>query len=392
MFKKTLITATILLSSTAMAAGITIKSEDSIPATKLPVVFNIKNSSGVDFRTVAKDLEQTGKIKAYFGSCSSIEKNIHRQVACVTTSGYSVEVKVPRTGGGRIFTTPLVNDSPLPIADSIFKSALNTKASPFLVEIAYVSKNKRTGIYKLAVANYNGTNARVLLTSPQPILSPSWSHDGKYITYVSYETVRGSIFVHDIHSNRRVKVFEQRGLNAYPSFGTTDDELLLSVSGENENSHIYTLNILSKRLARTKNVRKNINAIYPRKIQNNEFVFVTLDGKDVPYLMVRDSKGNSRYVKRYPLNAPSTDKNGDIVAINGASLVRMDFNGKTWGNNKTISTDRSIESPSISNNGVSIFYVFEKNGKNLIANSLISDEKLITISSPTENIIQVSAF
>ena len=63
-----------------------------------------------------------------------------------------------------------------------------------------------------------------------------------------------------------------------------------------------------------------------------------------------------------------------------------------WSREDVIAKDSTIESPSISFNGQSIFYIFEKNGKNLIANSLISGKKIITISSPTENIIQVSAF
>lgn len=392
MIKKSLIAALIGLSGTALANGITIKSNVGLSASKSPVVFDIKNSTDLDFKSIASDLEQTGRIEPYFGSCESIESKIHRQVACVTTSGYSINIKVPSANGFKNISSPITEDSSLPVADSIYKAALSTNASPFLVRIAYVSKNKHTGTYKLAVANYNGSNARVLLTSPEPILSPSWSPDGKYITYTSYETVRGSIFVHDVRTNRRAKVFEQRGLNAYPTFGANDHTLLLSASGENEKSHIYKLNILSKTLAKTKNTDKFINAVYPRETPNGRFVFVTLGKHDVPYLMERNKNGSSHYVKRTPLNAPSVDKHGDIVAISGAKLVKMEFDGEKWGKMKVLAENRTIESPSISNNGVSVFYIFEKKGKNLIANSLISGKKIITISSSSENIIQVSAF
>ncbi|MGR5365803.1 hypothetical protein [Photobacterium damselae] len=392
MIKKSILLGLLTISTASFANGITIKSDANLDANKSPVVFEINNQTGINFKTVAKDLEQTGQIETYFGSCDDVKNKIHRQVACITTTGFSVNIAIPNATGLKKIESNIDSDSPLPVADAIYKAALNTEKSPFLTKIAYVSKSKRTGVYKLAVANYNGSNARVLLTSPEPILSPSWSNDGDYITYTSYETVRGSIFIHDVRSNRRAKVFEKRGLNAYSTFGSNNHTLLLSASGESKNSHIYRLNILNKQLAKTKNTNVNINAIYPRELPNGNFIFVTLGKNDVPYLMERNKDGSSRYIKHYPLNAPSTDRNGDIVAINGSKLVKMNFKNGEWGQKNVIAIDNSIESPAISNNGLSVFYIFEKNGRNLIANSLISGRKIITISSSTENIIQVSAF
>ena len=382
------------MSCSAFANGINISSSrTNLNALELPVVFNISDQTGIDFKSVAYDLEQTGQFKTYFGSCLKKTSELHRQVACVTPSSYNVEISVPSLNGTRKTNIPINNSDSLNFADAIYKSALNTNNSPFLVKIAYVSKNPHTGVYKLAVANYNGSNARVLLTSPQPILSPSWSTDGRFLTYTSYETVRGSIFLHDINTNRRSKVFEQRGLNAYPSFGLSDSDLLLSASGENEQSHIFKLNILSKRLVKSKSTDKKLNAIYPRKLPDGTFIFVTLGDHDTPYLMHRKKDGKSVYVKHFPLNAPSTDRSGNIVAINGDKLMKfMHTSNERWSKGKLLAKDKTIESPSISNNGTSVFYIFEKKGKNFIANDLISAKKIITISSSSENLIQVSAF
>ena len=60
--------------------------------------------------------------------------------------------------------------------------------------------------YQLEVADADGARARTLYSSSEPILSASWSPDGKRVAYVSFETGRPSIILQDIDGPYRERL------------------------------------------------------------------------------------------------------------------------------------------------------------------------------------------
>jgi len=74
------------------------------------------------------------------------------------------------------------------ISDIVFEK-LTGIAGAFDTRVAYITvkKNKDSKIHTLQIADADGFNAQILLESPEPLLSPSWSPDGKKIAYVSFE-------------------------------------------------------------------------------------------------------------------------------------------------------------------------------------------------------------
>jgi hypothetical protein len=70
----------------------------------------------------------------------------------------------------------------------------------FSTRIAYVTKAGNR--YSLWVADADGENAQSALSSPEPIISPAWSPSGGQLAYVSFESRKPVVYVHDVASGR----------------------------------------------------------------------------------------------------------------------------------------------------------------------------------------------
>lgn len=341
--------------------------------------------------SIIKNLDRTSKIRTIEGDCVQKQAEIKQSAACVKVNQDSLNISVPDGFGGTFDKTlPIDGQSSLEFSDIVYKKVLNAETSPFLTKIAYVSKSPKTGDYKLAISNYDGSNGQVLLTSPEPILSPAWAPDGKHIAYVSFEKVRASIFVQNIHTNRRASVLDLKGLNAYPSF-YNNHELLVSLSSESDYSMIYKYNLLTKQLTKLSGDRSV--DIFPKKLNGiNGIIKVSLDKNDVPYTYVKIAGEPMRPLANYPVNTPSLAKDNTLLATSRNELLKFNYKGDgDWSKPITIKKERGIESPTISNNGLAIFYISEKKGRFLINSSLNDGRNFSTIKSSRDDLIQVAA-
>ena len=63
--------------------------------------------------------------------------------------------------------------------------------------VAYVNVtgDQKSPRYRLIVADADGYNAKVMLESGEPIMSPAWSPDGRKLAYVSFENGNSQVFV-----------------------------------------------------------------------------------------------------------------------------------------------------------------------------------------------------
>lgn len=125
------------------------------------------------------------------------------------------------------------------IADFVYEKLTGDKGV-FSTRIAYVTKAEQR--YHLWVADADGESAIPALTSPEPIISPSWSPDGRQLAYVSFESRKPVVYVHDVASGKRRLVANFRGSNSAPAWSPDGRALAVTLSRDG-GSQLYTLDV-----------------------------------------------------------------------------------------------------------------------------------------------------
>ncbi len=137
------------------------------------------------------------------------------------------------------------------IADLIYQN-LTSEMGAFSTRVAYVTQTfdaNRNRLYRLQIADTDGFNPKSIISSPEPIMSPAWSPDGKQIAYVSFERKTSAIFVQTLTTGAREKVSEMPGINGAPAWSPDGSQLALTLSKDG-NPDIYVMNLASRSLRR----------------------------------------------------------------------------------------------------------------------------------------------
>ena len=143
------------------------------------------------------------------------------------------------------------------IADRVYETLTGVRGS-FDTRIAYVTEvagDDGETRYALVVADVDGHNEKVILDSPEPVMSPSWSPDGKKLAYVSFESPgsralpRPRIFIQEIATGRRESVVSFPGINGAPAFSPDGRRLAMTLSKDG-NPEVYVMDLRTERLRR----------------------------------------------------------------------------------------------------------------------------------------------
>ena len=137
------------------------------------------------------------------------------------------------------------------ISDIIYEKLIGVRGA-FATRIAYITVNKKRDgkkTYTLQIADADGHSPQVLLETPEPLLSPSWSPDGKRLAYVSFEGKNSAIFVQDIKTGKRDEVAAHRGINSAPAWSPDGSRLAMTLSKDG-NTEIYIMDLASRSLQR----------------------------------------------------------------------------------------------------------------------------------------------
>lgn len=139
------------------------------------------------------------------------------------------------------------------ISDAVYEKILGIPGA-FWTRIAYVTATGlgRDTRYALVVADSDGYNPRAVVNSNEPLLSPSWSPDGRKLAYVSFEGGNSGIWIQDIATGSRDKLTSFRGINGAPAFSPDGNRMAMTLS-KGGNPDIYVMDLGSKHLTQVTN-------------------------------------------------------------------------------------------------------------------------------------------
>lgn len=129
------------------------------------------------------------------------------------------------------------------ISDEVYQK-LTGERGIFSTRIAYITvQRSRMGTrYSLEVGDADGYNPQSLLVSSEPIMSPSWSPDGKSIAYVSFEKKRAQIFTVSVETGQRRLITSFPGINGAPAW-SPDGRQLAVVLSKSGSPKIYSIDL-----------------------------------------------------------------------------------------------------------------------------------------------------
>jgi TolB protein len=137
------------------------------------------------------------------------------------------------------------------VSDVIYEKVLGIRGA-FATRIAYVAVDGQPPAqnYQLIVADADGENQRLILQSRFPLMSPSWSPDGQWLSYVSFESKRSAVYVQLVRTGERRQVSARAGVNGAPAWSPDGKKLALTLGGSNGNPDIYVLDLATQNLSR----------------------------------------------------------------------------------------------------------------------------------------------
>jgi TolB protein len=123
------------------------------------------------------------------------------------------------------------------MADFIYEKLTGEKGV-FSTRISYVTKSANK--FNLWVADSDGENSQPALTSAEPIISPAWSPNGGQLAYVSFESRKPVVYVHEIASGKRRLVANFKGSNSAPAWSSDGKSLAVTLTRDGA-SQLYLI-------------------------------------------------------------------------------------------------------------------------------------------------------
>ncbi len=256
------------------------------------------------------------------------------------------------------------------ISDEIYYKLTGEKGI-FSTRIAYilVQRNGEQARYSLDISDVDGSNPQSLLISSEPIMSPTWSPDGRQIAYVSFEKKKAQIFSVSVETGKRRLLTDFAGINGAPAW-SPDGKKLAVVLSKGGAPKLYSVDMSSGTL--TQLTFGNSIDTEPRFSPDGKSLLFT-SGRGGNPQIYRLNLANGQitrmtYQGNYNARASFTPNQGQIVMLHredkNFNIGVQELNN---GQLMTLTSSSMDESPTISPNGRLILYATQFNNKGILA-------------------------
>lgn len=251
------------------------------------------------------------------------------------------------------------------IADAIYQK-LTGESGLFASRIAYINKAK--GRYMLQVADADGVNPLTMVSSNEPIISPTWSPDGSKIAYVSFEKKKPIVFVQSL-SGQRMVLANFKGNNSAPAWAPDGNRLAIVLT-YGANSQLYIINVDGSGLKQL--ITSNAIDTEPTWSADAKWIYFSSDRGGKPQIYKVSSSGGEpqRVTFEGAYNvSPRLSPDGKSLAMirNDGGKFRVALQDLSNGQVQLLSEGAQDESPSFAPNGRVILYATRAGGRGALA-------------------------
>lgn len=395
--------AVVLLCSAAGSARAALDIEvtsgvrDPIPVAIVPFARSSADQ-GLDVAEVIQhDLEGSGRFKALprerMPATPARAEDVTPAAWKAVGSDYVVVGRVSGTAGGGFavdfdlvstltgaklatqrFTGPAsaVRNGAHRVSDVIYQKILGVRGA-FATRIAYVAVDGAppAQTYRLFVADADGANQQRVLETRYPLMSPSWSPDGQFLAYVSFETKHSAVYVQQVRTGERRQVSARAGVNGAPEWSPDGKRLALTLGGSGGNPDIYILDLGSQVLTRvTDDPAIDTEPVWS---PDGRSIYFTSDRAGSPQIYQIGTQSGAR-PKRITFGSsynarPRVSPDGTLLAMvtldNGS--YRIAVQELATGAVRVLSHGRLDESPSFAPNGATLIYAEREGNRGELA-------------------------